>query len=222
MNAHELQQRILCLRAAWKLMAFKSKSFKTQQFSTTYTNNNFSNLQGRSQRSKASIFLFAGGLLSHNLSKFCKLSYKFAQISLRATRFFPAQAIGGKMGAQWSVGWQMEKTKINLEKIPQCSGPQTWCAYQETPNSESLSLFKLLFMGKNLKFQVGNIPLNVQCNYATPFLIYCRAPGAHRLMTSCRHLNLWDTLALKRWLVSLLCRFLSFYVIFNEKNLKHK
>jgi len=43
------------------------------------------------------ISLLAEKPLSHYLSKLCKLDgKKFAQISLRATLFFPGKAIGGK------------------------------------------------------------------------------------------------------------------------------
>lgn len=59
-------------------------------------------------RSKTLISLLAEELLSHNLSKICKLNLKkFAQISLRATLFFPGKAIGGKIRPAMIFGMEL-------------------------------------------------------------------------------------------------------------------
>lgn len=68
------------------------------------------------QRSETLTSQLAGELLSHNLTKICKLnSKKFAQISLRATLFLPGKAIGQKIrpammrGTGWWPSWILSR-----------------------------------------------------------------------------------------------------------------
>ena len=86
-----------------------------------YKKNNCSHLWSCPVTFKFLSFRFFHRYSSHNPSTFCKLNLKFAQISLRATRFLPAQAIGGKMRAQWTVGLIK---KIILERSHNASKPK--------------------------------------------------------------------------------------------------
>jgi len=45
-----------------------------------------------------------------------------------------------KNGRTMKRGMEKGKTKINSEKIPQCPGPQTWCAYQETHGKDLMDI----------------------------------------------------------------------------------
>lgn len=94
-------------------------------------------------------FRFFHRYSSHNLSKFCKLNLKFAQISLRATRFLPAQAIGGKMRAQWTVGLIK---KIILERSHNASKPNF--PFRAT-REENFLVF--LTLKKNFRWALDNI-----------------------------------------------------------------
>lgn len=103
-DTHKQRDYNLCLRVLgnWKRLPFRlTKRCICSKF---IQKNNCSHLRSCPVTFKFLSFRFFHRYSSHNLSKFCKLNLKFAQISLRATRFLPAQAIGGKMRAQWTVG----------------------------------------------------------------------------------------------------------------------
>ena len=120
-DTHKQRDYNLCLRVLgnWKRLPFRlTKRCICSKF---IQKNNCSHLRGCPVTFKFLSFRFFHRYSSHNLSKFCKLNLKFAQISLRATRFLPAQAIGGKMRAQWTVGLIK---KIILERSHNASKPK--------------------------------------------------------------------------------------------------
>lgn len=120
-DTHKQRDYNLCLRVLgnWKRLPFRlTKRCICSKF---IQKNNCSHLRSCPVTFNFLSFRFFHRYSSHNLSKFCKLNLKFAQISLRATRFLPAQAIGGKMRAQWTVGLIK---KIILERSHNASKPK--------------------------------------------------------------------------------------------------
>lgn len=151
-DTHKQRDYNLCLRVLgnWKRLPFRlTKRCICSKF---IQKNNCSHLRSCPVTFKFLSFRFFHRYSSHNLSKFCKLNLKFAQISLRATRFLPAQAIGGKMRAQWTVGLIK---KIILERSHNALKPKF--PFQSNQRGKLSSIFDRMTLKKNFRWALDNI-----------------------------------------------------------------